>query len=70
MNVCGKFVLVLLIARIALMPCASLAQDTSTLPYMNPIAFASRARRGPGAPNDAGREGIATRKPGPGDPAP
>jgi beta-glucosidase len=36
MNVCGRFVLVLLIACIALMPCASLAQDTSTLPYMNP----------------------------------
>jgi beta-glucosidase len=36
MNVCGRFVLVFLIAGLALMPCASLAQETSTLPYMNP----------------------------------
>lgn len=36
MIVCGRFVLMFLIACLALMPCASLAQDTSTLPYMNP----------------------------------
>jgi beta-glucosidase len=36
MNVCGRFVLVFVTACIALLACAALAQDTSTVPYMNP----------------------------------
>ena len=36
MNVCGRLVLVFVTACIALLACAALAQDTSTVPYMNP----------------------------------